>query len=222
MNDEVRSDEPPADRAAALLRRAGVVEEQPPPHVWQAIVTSVRGDRDGVRSLAGARAVRARSGGLRGRRPGGRSGAAPAYGWPLLLAGAAAGALLTWAGFELAGVDDLGVDDPGVVLASGSLAPLAESAPAGEAAVVEVDGHHRLRVTLEDAPDAGDGYLEVWLLRPDVSGMVTLGVLEGAAGEFLLPPGLDLGEYPVVDISHEQVDGDPAHGGDSLVRGEVG
>lgn len=209
MNDEVESDELRDDRAGALLRRGGVVEEPPPPHVWEAIVAAARGDRGGVSSLSAARAARARRDG----QPGGAS----TLRWPLLLAGAAAGALFTWAGLELTAPDD-----PGVVLASGPLAPLAEAAPAGDAEVVEVDGHHRLRVTLEDAPDVGDGYLEVWLLRPDVSGMVTLGVLEGDAGEFLLPPGLDLGEYPVVDISLERVDGDPAHGGDSLVRGEVG
>ena len=217
MNDKVECDELPDDRASALLRRAGVVEEQVPPRVWEAILAAVRGDQDGVSSLADVRASRDRPVGRRGGRFSGRSGAGPTLGWPLVLAGAAAGAIITWAGFELAAPED-----PGVVLASGPLAPLTESAPAGDAEVVEVDGHHRLRVTLEDAPDAGEGYLEVWLLRPDVSGMVTLGVLEGDAGEFLLPPGLDLRDYPVVDISRERVDGDPAHGGDSLVRGEVG
>lgn len=224
-DDEVDADGLPADRAGELLRRCGVVEEAPPPHVWEAILTAVRGEvvhedgnddeDDTVRSLTRARDARDRRSG--------RSGGASGFRWPLLLAGAAAGALITWAGLELTGIDGDGAgDEGGVVLASGPLAPLAAAAPAGDAEVVEVDGHHRLRVALEDAPDAGDGYLEVWLLRPDVSGMVTLGVLEGDSGEFLLPPGLDLGEYPVVDISLEHVDGDPGHGGDSLVRGEVG
>ena len=49
-----------------------------------------------------------------------------------------------------------------------------------------------------------------------------LGVLEGDTGEYLLPAGLELSEYPVVDISREHMDGDPGHGGDSVVRGEVG
>lgn len=215
MNDhDVDAGGLPADRAGELLRRGGVVEEPPPPHVWTAILAAVRGEDDNVRSLTEAR-------GLRDRRSG--SSGASTLRWPLLLAGAAAGALITWAGLEVTGINGDGAgDDAGVVLASGPLAPLADAAPAGDAQVVEVDGHHRLRVTLEDVPDAGDGYLEVWLLRPDVSGMVTLGVLEGDSGEFLLPPGLDLGEYPVVDISLERVDGDPSHGGDSLVRGEVG
>ena len=88
--------------------------------------------------------------------------------------------------------------------------------------MVSVDGHQRLRVELAERPDAEDGYLEVWLLRPDVSGMVTLGVLDAESGEFPLPAGLDLEEYAVVDISREHMDGDPGHGGDSLVRGQVG
>lgn len=210
MNDEVEDTDLPVDRAGELLRRAGVVEQQPPAHVWDAIVATVRGERGaGVTSLEDARTRRS------GSRRSGAGGAGVR--WPLILAAAAAGALVTWAGLTL-------TDRPqeGVVLASGALAPLAAAAPAGDAEVIEVDGQPRLRVTLEDAPEAGDGYLEVWLLRPDVSGMVTLGVLEGESGEFLLPPGLDLGEYPVVDISLERVDGDPSHGGESLVRGEVG
>ena len=78
-----------------------------------------------------------------------------------------------------------------------------------------------LRVVLDELPDPQNGYLEVWLLRPDVSGLVTLGVLDETEEEFVLPAGLDLSEYPVVDISVEQLDGDPGHGGLSLVRGQV-
>ena len=204
MNDEVEETCLREDRVGALLRRAGVVETPPPPHVWEALAEAVRGE-GAVRRLR-PRPQRSRS----------QPGANPSR-WLLLLAAAAVGALVTWAGVEVADRPD-----PGLVLASGPLAPLAPSAPAGSAEVVEVDGHQRLRVTLDEAPDPGDGYLEVWLLRTDVSGLVTLGVLEGKTGDFLLPPGLDLGEYPVVDISLERVDGDPGHGGDSLVRGEVG
>lgn len=209
MNDMTKDDGPPDDRVPALLRRAGVVEEPPPPHVWEAIARTVRGPRrHGHHGRHGVSDLRERRRSAAGR---------TRTGWPALLAAAAVGALLTWAGLAAA-------DRPsdGLVLASGPLAPLVAAAPAGDAEVVEVDGQPRLRVTLEEAPEAGDGYLEVWLLRPDVSGMVTLGVLEGDSGEFLLPPGLDLGEYPVVDISLERVDGDPTHGGASVVRGEVG
>lgn len=134
-----------------------------------------------------------------------------------LLAAAAAGALLTWAGMSV-----LAPTDEGELVASGELAALTADGAEGRAEVVRVDGHQRLRVELEDVPGQGEGYLEVWLLRPDVSGMVTLGVLDGTTAEFTLPDGLDLGEFAVVDISREHVDGDPGHSGDSLVRGQVG
>jgi hypothetical protein len=72
-----------------------------------------------------------------------------------------------------------------------------------------------------DAPAPDGTYREVWLLRPDVSGLVSLGMLEGDQGRFDLPDGLDLADYPVVDVSEEHFDGDPAHSGDSVVRGDL-
>ena len=62
---------------------------------------------------------------------------------------------------------------------------------------------------------------EVWLIRSDASGLVSLGLLEGASGRFVVPDGIDLDEFTLVDVSAEPVDGDPAHSGDSIVRGEL-
>lgn len=220
MNDDDLALEHDQGRAAELLRRAGVVETEPPPAVWESLSRSLRGERadqheqrqaqgeEPARDRRPAPAPPVRLADVRQRRSGGGV---------RLLAAAAAGALLTWAGLALADRED-----PAQVVASGELAPLTEAGAQGRAEVVQVDGHQRLRVELEQAPDAGDGYLEVWLLRPDVSGMVTLGVLDGQTAEFPLPEGLDLTEFAVVDISREHMDGDPGHGGDSLVRGEVG
>ena len=42
-----------------------------------------------------------------------------------------------------------------------------------------------------------------------------------AAGSFPIPDGVDLSEYDLVDISFEPIDGDPAHSGDSIVRGQL-
>ena len=36
------------------------------------------------------------------------------------------------------------------------------------------------------------GFREVWLLKPDVSGLVSVGTLDGSSGRFDLPAGLDL------------------------------
>ncbi|WP_372595645.1 anti-sigma factor, partial [Actinotalea sp.] len=77
----------------------------------------------------------------------------------------------------------------------------------GEATVqVAADGSRSLVVTLASAPSDG-GYHEVWLIDTDVTKLVSLGVLDGTTGSFALPPGLDLGEFPVVDISEEHFDG---------------
>ena len=56
---------------------------------------------------------------------------------------------------------------------------------------------------------------------PDVTQLVSLGVLEGDSGTFAIPAGLELDELPVVDVSLEPFDGDPAHSGDSVVRGTL-
>ena len=82
------------------------------------------------------------------------------------------------------------------------------------------DGRRQVVVTV-DAPVPEGTYREVWLLAEDLSGLVSLGVLDGAEGRFDLPDGLDLTQFPVVDVSEEHFDGDPAHSGDSVVRGPL-
>lgn len=78
-----------------------------------------------------------------------------------------------------------------------------------------------MTVTLT-APDASDGYREVWLISSDASRLVSLGVLRGTDGSFTIPDGLDLGTFDLVDVSEEPYDGDPGHSGDSIVRGQLG
>jgi RNA polymerase sigma-70 factor (ECF subfamily) len=43
----------------------------------------------------------------------------------------------------------------------------------------------------------------------------------GDEGRFTFPVGLDLDDFAVVDVSAEPFDGDPAHSGDSILRGEL-
>ena len=202
-------------RVAALLRGAGAVEVEPGEHVWERIRAEVAGDGAPADEVARRRRDRAAGPARRGSSHRSRR---PAR-WPLLAA-AAVGALVAWLGTELVGPN---ADDEGVVVADASLSELPDAGLTveGNAEVVTIDGERRLRLDLSDLPDAGEGYLEVWLMRPDVSGMVTVGILSGDTAEFTLPAGVDLADYPVVDISREQVDGDPSHGGDSLVRGEL-
>jgi hypothetical protein len=118
--------------------------------------------------------------------------------------------------------DDAGTGDgDGVPVAAAALDPLEGSGASGSAAVVErEDGTRVLRVELSaDAPR--EGYYEAWLLDESVSGLIPLGVVRAGTEDFELPEGLDLGEYPVVDVSVEPLDGDPAHSGVSVARGEL-
>ncbi|MFQ1003090.1 anti-sigma factor [Modestobacter sp. SSW1-42] len=111
-------------------------------------------------------------------------------------------------------------DGGGQVVAATTLDPLDADESSGRAEVRDRDGVRSLEVDL-DAPSPGDGYYEVWLLKPDVSGLVPLGVVHQGTNVVPLPDGLDLGDYPVVDVSVEPLDGDPSHSGVSVARGSL-
>jgi len=113
-------------------------------------------------------------------------------------------------------------DDPATVLATATLEPLPGWDASGSAVVeTAADGSRVLVVDISHDAPSGEGFREVWLLKPDVSGLVSVGTLEGTSGRFDLPDGLDLTQYSVVDVSEEQFDGNPAHSGDSIVRGPL-
>ncbi len=59
------------------------------------------------------------------------------------------------------------------------------------------------------------------LLDLDTGDLISLGVLNGTASDFELPDGLDLRDYPTIDVSRKSLDGDPAHSTDSIARGEL-
>jgi len=105
-------------------------------------------------------------------------------------------------------------------LAEADLAPLAQFSAAGSARVVEsADGSRALEVRL--SKDEAQGYQEVWLIAPDLSRLVSLGVMNSDTGTFQLPAGLELSDYPIVDVSDEPVDGNPAHSSVSIARGTL-
>lgn len=134
-----------------------------------------------------------------------------------ILAGVALGWLLGAAG--TGGTVD---QDPAVVLASAELDSFPGWEDAVGSATVEegADGVRTVVVDLDASVPAGD-VREVWLIRSDASGLVSLGLLDGESGRFVVPAGIDLDEFTLVDVSAEPVDGDPAHSGDSIVRGEL-
>jgi hypothetical protein len=200
----------------------------PPPHVWEGIrgalslSPTLDPDASATRpvplpgaqpdELAARRARRAAAGGATAAGP--RGGA-----W--LGAAAAAGLLIGGAGGVLVagGIGEDQGEAEGVVVAQGVLDPLPGWQAGGEAVVEETaDGTRELVVTLEGGDDL-QGYREVWLIDREVSRLVSLGILEGGEGRFVVPANLDLAEFPVVDVSDEPYDGDPSHSGDSIIRG---
>jgi hypothetical protein len=91
----------------------------------------------------------------------------------------------------------------------------------GNAVVRELgDGERVVRVTL-DAADVGDRFTEVWLISSDATRLVSLGTLSGSSGTLPIPSGVDLSVYDLLDVSAEPYDGDPAHSGDSILRGQL-
>jgi hypothetical protein len=111
--------------------------------------------------------------------------------------------------------------DDGQPVTSVALDPLAENDASGRAEVVARDDGSRVVEVELDAPALEDGYYEIWLIDREVVGMVPLGVVRPGTTVFELPADLDLGEFPLVDVSVEPLDGDPTHSGNSVARGEL-
>jgi anti-sigma-K factor RskA len=111
--------------------------------------------------------------------------------------------------------------DDGEPVTAVALDPLADNDASGRAEVVVRDDGSRVVEVEFDAPPLDDEYYEVWLIDRDVVGMVPLGIVTPGTQTFELPADLDLGEFPLVDVSVEPLDGDPTHSGISVARGEL-
>jgi anti-sigma-K factor RskA len=117
-----------------------------------------------------------------------------------------------------------GGDDGETVVASARLEPLPDeptgSARPVEARVVETADGRRLDLSLPDGLPAPAGFYEVWLIDPDVEGMVSLGPAR-SDGTYAVPSDLDVTAFPIVDVSVEPPDGNPTHSGVSVLRGTL-
>jgi hypothetical protein len=188
----------------------------PPPRVWNQIAaqTGVRVDPRPAVILRQANAE---------QRPSRHVGrAVPRRDWRLfavaasaLLVGAIGGSLITR---SLAGSDRT---TTGAVVAQAQLAALPAAPTAGGRATVvrAKDGEH-LVVDVSRLGPLDGRYYEVWLIDTSVKQMVAVGILSGTEGEFVLPGGLDLSRFPVVDISVQEP-GNPLHSGKSVLRGTL-
>lgn len=86
----------------------------------------------------------------------------------------------------------------------------------------ELDGRD-LVVDLDGAEPAQGEFYEVWLLDLEggkVKDLVALGTID-ASGHYKISQSVDISRYNTVDVSVEPDDGNPAHSGVSVVRGEL-
>ena len=229
---------------AARSMSADDVLAPPPERVWEAIsaelgLDSAPGDLSDEEPDATASAVRTDPAvDARARRPRlaevppaglpGAEGSEPASSRPTrrrrfaillaaacLVAGAALGSATTW--WQLRG-DDAAAAATG---RGSSLKPLAAGDAQGVARLANSDGGSRqqLRIDVEGLPGT-DGYFEVWLMDPTHKKLIAIGVLGPRGSATLpLPKGVNLADYPLVDVSDQEYNGDPAHSGNSVVRG---
>lgn len=221
--DQCRAELDSLRAVVAVGRSAGPddVVEAPPARVWSRVAAELGLDRqaaaaplrgvDGAGSVGGEPATAAAGGPRR------RGGRAPT--WRTVWVGAAAAAVLGV--LATLGVDAVTrSDDVGPVVARVALSPLPDHQGTGTASVVGRGASRALDVDVRGLTRA-DGYYEVWLLDPSAKRLVSLGLLRGRHGSFTLPAGVDLADFPVVDVSIEPADGNPAHSGDSVVRGRL-
>lgn len=191
--------------------RSSVPIEQPPAELWDRIAAGMK--EEPAEAAAPSQA---------------QPPVSPARsGWPVTLAAAAVGALL--GGAAVGGVVltmDRQDDDPpetaNTVIGEAVLEPVAAEEFSAQAEMVETaEGTMELTVQITSAPDAADGYFELWLRDEEASRLQSLGTVGTGSTTFEVPSGLDLEQYPVVDVSHEHFDGDPGHGGVTLGAGPM-
>lgn len=191
-------------RAALVAAQHDVIErEEPPASVWAGISAAINADhRDAADSTAAASPDPVIDlGAERAKRRG-----------ATLLAAAAV--VVLFVGSALALITATSGPD---VITRSALDPLDGQTAMGEVRVVETDDG--LELDLEyDGVETGTGYLELWVIDVNVDAMVSLGPVRGD-GRYLVPAGVELATYPIVDLSIEQPDGDPTHGGKSVLRG---
>lgn len=210
--DEALLADPEMHRLIGLLAEIDPDDqlEEPPPGLWDRIATGTgmspeavsKETADDSETAAPATVLP-----LRGGKP------------PWWLGAAAAALVLVALAVAVVGIATVATGDDPEQVAVAELELLLEAEATGAATLVQRDDALVLELDVAGLDDI-DGYYEVWLLTPAVDGLVSLGPLR-SDGRYELPSGLDHNEYAVVDISIEPHDGDPAHSGNSILRGEL-
>ena len=106
---------------------------------------------------------------------------------------------------------------------SATLAPVPPAGPSeatGSANITRGPNGATLTVDTAHLP-LQQGFYQVWLYDQAADKMVPIGTLDGTGhGTFTLTPSIDLRSYNIIDISAQQLNGDPAHGS-SVLRGAI-
>ncbi|MBY5164429.1 anti-sigma factor [Salsipaludibacter albus] len=106
-------------------------------------------------------------------------------------------------------------------VATFALDALDDRAQEVDGTIVTDGGQTRIEVDLASLPAApDDSFYELWLLDADAGRLVSLGPVEDQ-GSFVVPAAVEVGDWPLLDVSVEPVDGDPTHSSDSVLRGEI-
>lgn len=190
----------------------GVQWEEPPGDMWSRIEAELGEDELGssrpapVTPIDSSDRAEARRGSVP---PAERSRSARLAPWLLVAAGVLLIAGIGWFLRDSSGPE---------VVATTTLEQLGDSGR-GTAELLDSDGALQLRLDAEGL-EPGDRFVEVWVIDNEVSKLVSLGPLR-EDGIYDLPSGLDPESFPVVDVSYEPFDGDPAHSGDSVLRGTL-
>ncbi len=91
----------------------------------------------------------------------------------------------------------------------------------GAAELLEGDSGWKVAIQVDDLPELPAGsYYEAWLLGSGPGQVQSLGAVKGNE-RFAVPEGLALDDFPLVDVSIEPIDGNPAHSSKSVLRGEL-
>lgn len=139
----------------------------------------------------------------------------------LALALAAALVLIAGIGIGL-GWNSLSRPTPTVV-AEAQLTPASPAwdGSTGEAVVERRSDGQQFIVMHLETPRPVPGTRVVWLMDSTGKKMQTVGILTSADGEWSVPVNVDLEKFPVIDVSDEPFDGNPAHSGESIARGTL-
>lgn len=219
------------DELAAVVALADDPVDGPAPaHLWDAIAAEAFGhpteqpagnDPTTDRAASDVAGVPAPPGPDAQHSSGAQVIAMPSRGWRRLTTVGLVAAAAVAVGVVVIGPGVL-PDDPVEPIAAATLEPFGDHQvqPASGQVVRTADGHKLLELDLSALPALEGDFYEVWLLDDRDGRLISLGPVR-PDGTYALPPGVQVGDFPLVDVSIEPPDGDPTHSGNSVLRGPL-